>query len=209
MAGPLNSFRMETGWCVCVCVCVCVCTQLWLTLCNPMDCSTPVFSLHGISQARILEWVAIPFSRGSSRSRDRTHFYIAGGFFTTKPWGKPKQRETALQRYGSRVALQFSKSTTPALGSTAYGDGASSQRQHWSVSCIGFCHFSFSVWVPLPQGSCNARKLQTNLTSSGTPNRAQLEAEHRVKALGARSDPSKVASHCFLITSAAWPPAHP
>ena len=36
-------------------------------LCNPMDCSPPGFSVHGILQARILEWVAIPFSRGSSR----------------------------------------------------------------------------------------------------------------------------------------------
>ena len=40
--------------------------QLCLTLCNPMDCSPPGLSVHGILQARILEWVAIPFSRGSS-----------------------------------------------------------------------------------------------------------------------------------------------
>ena len=37
-----------------------------LTLCNPMDSSLPGFSVHGIFRARILEWVAIPFSRGSS-----------------------------------------------------------------------------------------------------------------------------------------------
>ena len=42
------------------------------TLCNPMDCSLPGSSVHGILQARILEWVAISFSRGSSRPRDRT-----------------------------------------------------------------------------------------------------------------------------------------
>ena len=40
--------------------------QLCLTLCSPMDCSPPGSSVHGILQARILEWVAIPFSRGSS-----------------------------------------------------------------------------------------------------------------------------------------------
>ena len=40
--------------------------QLCPTLCNPMDCSPLVSSVHGIPQARILEWVAIPFSRGSS-----------------------------------------------------------------------------------------------------------------------------------------------
>ena len=42
------------------------------TLCNLMDCSLPGFSLHGILQARVLEWVAISFSRGSSWPRDRT-----------------------------------------------------------------------------------------------------------------------------------------
>ena len=41
-------------------------SQSCLTLCNPMDCSLPGFSVHGILQARILEWVAISFSRGSS-----------------------------------------------------------------------------------------------------------------------------------------------
>ena len=51
--------------CVCVCVCVLV-AQSCLTLCNSMDCSPPGSSVHGILQAGILEWVAIPFSRGSS-----------------------------------------------------------------------------------------------------------------------------------------------
>ena len=47
--------------------------QLCPTLCNPMDCSQPGSSVHGILQARILEWVAMPSSRGSSRPRDQTH----------------------------------------------------------------------------------------------------------------------------------------
>ena len=54
-----------------------------LTLCDPMDCSPPGFSVHGIFQARILEWVAISYSRGSSQPRDRTQVScIAGRFFT-------------------------------------------------------------------------------------------------------------------------------
>ena len=53
------------------------------TLCSPMDRSPPGFSVHGILQARILEWFAIPFSKGSSRPRDRTQVScIAGRFFT-------------------------------------------------------------------------------------------------------------------------------
>ena len=52
------------------------------TLCNPMDCSPPGSSIHGILQARILEWVAISSSRGSSRPRDRTQVsHIAGRCF--------------------------------------------------------------------------------------------------------------------------------
>ena len=46
--------------------CFCSVAQLCLTLCDPMDCSLPGSSVHGISQARIPEWLAISFSRGSS-----------------------------------------------------------------------------------------------------------------------------------------------
>ena len=63
--------------------------QLCPTLCNPKDCSLPVTSLHGILQARILEWVAISFSRGSSWPRNWTRVsYIAGRFFTVWATGK-------------------------------------------------------------------------------------------------------------------------
>jgi len=58
-------------------------TQSCLTLCDPMDCSLPGSSVQVILQARNLEWVAIPFSRGSSWSRDPTWvFCMAGRFFT-------------------------------------------------------------------------------------------------------------------------------
>ena len=49
-----------------------------------MDCSLPGSSVHGISQERVLEWVAISFSRGSSQPWDQTPPALAGGFFTTK-----------------------------------------------------------------------------------------------------------------------------
>ena len=58
-------------------------TQSCLTLCDPMECSLPGSSIHGILQARVLEWVAISFSRGSSRPRDQTRVScIAGRCFT-------------------------------------------------------------------------------------------------------------------------------
>ena len=53
------------------------------TLCDPMNCSPPGSSVHGILQARIMEWVAIAFSRGSSRPRDQIRVsHIAGKFVT-------------------------------------------------------------------------------------------------------------------------------
>ena len=73
-----------------------------------MDYSLPDSSVHGILQARILEWVAISFSRGSPQPRDQTCISyvscIAGGFFTTESPGKPslhyssalKMRETLV-----------------------------------------------------------------------------------------------------------------
>ena len=71
---------------------MCVQAQSCLTLCNPLICSLPGSSVHGILQARILEWVAMPSSRGSSQIRDQTQVsHIADGFFLpSEPPGKPK-----------------------------------------------------------------------------------------------------------------------
>ena len=79
------------GTSVCVCVCECVCvwervTQLCPTFCDPMNCSPPGSSVHGILEARILEWVAMPFSRGSSWPTGDPGLTrvscVAGRFFT-------------------------------------------------------------------------------------------------------------------------------
>ena len=68
------------------------------TLCSPMDCSSlPGSSVHGISQARVLEWVVISFSRGSSRPRDWTQvFCIVGRFFTIWP-SREAQADRGMQ----------------------------------------------------------------------------------------------------------------
>ena len=65
--------------------------QSGVTLYDPMDCSLPESFVHGILQARILEWVVIPFSRGSSWPRDRTHVSYASctGRRVLVPPGKP------------------------------------------------------------------------------------------------------------------------
>ena len=62
------------------------------TLCDPMECSPPGSSVHGISQARIWEWVATSCSKGSSQPRGQTWIScIASGFFTIDPSGKPQR----------------------------------------------------------------------------------------------------------------------
>ena len=89
-----NSYWDSAVFLECVCVCVCArahakSLQLCPSLCDPVDYSLPGSSVHGILQARILEWVAIPSSRGSSWLRDWTRVSCSscfeGRFFTSEP----------------------------------------------------------------------------------------------------------------------------
>ena len=106
--------RMDT--CICmgenvyICVCVYVCMSANLShisrvrlFATPLDYSPPGSSVHGILQARILEWVAMLFSRGSSWPRDWTCVSwgscIAGRFFITEPVGKPVYMYMHMYRY--------------------------------------------------------------------------------------------------------------
>ena len=88
-----------------VCVCVLV-VQSCLTHCDPMDCSPPGFSVHEILQARILEWIAISFSRGSSQLRDQTWVScIAGRCFAT--WAIREAHSSGLIGYIYMVPRLF------------------------------------------------------------------------------------------------------
>ena len=131
---------------------------LWL--CDPMDYSPPSSSVHGIFQARLLEWVAILFWRGSSRPRNQTRVScIAGRFFTA--W--------ATREANGWVRDLFFKSSAPPAGLNAGSKGKSgineaSQevqmiknlpeihflftfqflvwgREHWENSRVGFWGF--------------------------------------------------------------------
>ena len=93
---------------ICVCVCVCVCARAHarmcahmlshvLTLCNPVDCSLLGSSVHGIFQARILEWVAISYSRGSSRTGMQPRSpALKADSLRSEPPGKPCVNNTYL-----------------------------------------------------------------------------------------------------------------
>ena len=81
--------------------------QLCPTLCNSMDCSPPGSSVHGISQARILEWVAISFSRESSWPRHQIQvFHIAGRFFTV--WATKEAHNLRIDKVNTEERWRLS-----------------------------------------------------------------------------------------------------
>ena len=92
----------------------CLIAQSCLTLRDPMDCSPPGFSVYGISQARILEWVAISYSRGSSQPRDWNWSpALAGWFFTAEPQGKTLTEWTPVCKRERTAHTGLSKSDWP------------------------------------------------------------------------------------------------
>ena len=109
--------------------------QLCLTLCDPMDCSLSGSSVHGIFQARVLEWIAISFFRGSSRPRNRTRVsHIAGRLFTV--WAT---RE-AWKKYNVKINAFSSLTVLDALG------GPIHNQSHSSV--LYTCWFHASLAAP-------------------------------------------------------------
>ena len=102
--------------------------QLCPTLCDPMDCSLPGSSFHGILQARVLEWVAISFSRGSSRPRVRTRvsgiagsrFNQGGRFqiiFDQLAWSRSCWKLSSWVKYASAPPSPCAQQHCPKTGS--------------------------------------------------------------------------------------------
>ena len=99
-----------------------------------MDCSLPGFSVHGISQARILEWIAVSFSRGSSQAKDWT---CVSWFLTTEPLGKPG----CLVVWINSVPIEM-------------------KIEHLVIISIVFCFFILCVFFTL----CSASRKDTDKT---------------------------------------------
>ena len=96
--------------------------QSCLILCDPMDCRPPGSSAHGILQARILEWVAMPSSRGSSRPREWTQVsLIAGGFFTVWATRVEKAMATHSTVLAWRILGMAEPGRLPPMGSHRVG----------------------------------------------------------------------------------------
>ena len=132
-------------------MCVCLVDWSYLTLCNPMGCSLPGSSVHGFLQARLLEWVAIPFSTGSAPPRDQTQIScIAGGFFTV--WAtrealkvsqylltnhyKGSNGNFTRERHGKHHLYQLSKVTITQIQTNRHGPpDATHQEGHNNFCC--------------------------------------------------------------------------
>ena len=93
-----------------------------------MDCSLQGSFVHGILQARIQEWVAMPVSRGSSRPRARTHVScvscLTGGFFTADPPGKPKACLIRLRKREDKILVEVLDEN--------FGNGSSCWNRVWT-----------------------------------------------------------------------------
>ena len=196
-------------WCVLV-------TQSCPTICDPMDCSPPGSSVHEISQARILEWVVIFFSRGSSPPRDRVWVScIAGRLFTN--WAAREYIPGALHKMkniSSRSVFSFS----PFRGSFWLKVQTFGKEIKWSSSLLGL------NWASRPQQALG-RKLFTqahqSITRAGNgwklPNSLLLSVEEEeIRCLRRKSNQelaSQVTIHPFPKAGPAlprpafsWPP---
>ena len=111
--------------------------QSCLTLCDPMDCSLPHSSVHGIFQARVLEWGAVSFSRGSSQPRNRTRVSsIVGRRFTV--WAT---REKCLVQ--SKIEWKIDIPSGPVVKTPRFHC-----RVHWFSPYWGkFCMSWKKKWV--------------------------------------------------------------
>ena len=131
--------------------------QLCSALCNPMDCSPPGSSVHGNLQARILEWVANPFSRGSSRPSDWTCVScIAGRFFTT--WATREAPFSHTVMYTSQCySLNSSHLPFPTCPKVC------SLHPHLPFWPCKLVQYHFSIWYYF---SCTMPTTQWNRTRS-------------------------------------------
>ena len=152
-------------------------TQSCPTLCNPIDCSPPGSSIHGIPQARMLECVVISYSRGSSQSRDRTQVSciscIGGGFFPTT-W---------------EASCKYTFFHTISRLTVSYGllDGKSLLNRHLLVCWPSFCtrHVS-ALWAGCP--TCSLL----------------LSRQHAVIPAGSLSEIHALLSRPATLLSATW-----
>ena len=117
--------------------------QSCLTLCDPMDCSLPGSSVHEILQARVLEWVAISFSRGSSPPRNQTWSpALQADSFPTEP------------REAQKISLSKTKKSRMTISCTEQKDTS----ETWSEKCDLWDFSGLTRWRCGEEPSCWSRR---------------------------------------------------
>ena len=138
--------------------------QLW----DPMDCSPAGFSVHGILQARILEWVAMPFSRGSSWPRDWTCIScsscIAGRFFTAEPPGNPQLSTAAAAK-----SLQSCPTLCNPIDGSLPGSPVPGILQARILEWVAFSFSNAWKWKVKVKSLSGVRLLMTPWTAAQAP----------------------------------------
>ena len=133
--------------------------QSCLTLCNPMDCSLSRSSVHGIFQARVLEWIAISFSRGSSRPRNRTRVSgIAGRHFTV--WATREAHYLGC----NQIPNQSSKKIRDHSNFT----GEQKEAERWET-CWSLCQLDSDLLTPKPISLLSSARPQPPDERMGEP----------------------------------------
>ena len=132
------------------------CPTLW----DPMDCSTPGSSIHGIFQARALSWVAISFSRGSCWPRDWTCVsWIAGGFFSAKPPGEPRDVTKDANEQPDEESRRVRSGRAPGAGTSVLTECRVSPPPRVGVFASLEAHPCPYSWVSLKAFSCRHDRL--------------------------------------------------
>ena len=127
-------------WSMCMHACMLSQLQSCPSLCDPMDCSLPGFSVRGILQARVLEWVAMPSFRESSRLKDQSHI-LAGGFFTTQIRSDQISRSVVSDSLRPHE-LQHARPPCPSPTPGVHSDSRPSSQ--WCHPAISFSFVPFS-----------------------------------------------------------------
>ena len=143
--------------------------QLCPTLCEPMD-----YTVHGILQARILEWVAFPFSKGSSQPRDWTQVsHIGGGFFTS--WATREAQEywsgssRPRNRTGVSLPTELSIRGAYICKMVAYKPCFEAPGQYCRSLCLGTWFEVHQIVLNINFGEGTLCKIQSGSTLSADP----------------------------------------
>ena len=129
MSLKIKPICFPNATCLC-CVC-CLVTQS--ALCNPTDCSPPGSSVHGLLQTRVLEWVAMPSSRGSSPPRDWTQVsHTTGGFFAIWATREPLWANAQNVNYTSLSVALTGSYQQPWMPTVPGLPEAVASKHHWT-----------------------------------------------------------------------------